>query len=265
MEEGAMPGGDTKLRRERHGPVMVLTLDNERALNALTPAIVEALDAAAEAIECDDTVRAMVLTGAGSRAFCAGADIKEWGKLDQFAFARRWIRTGHRVFDRLARLPVPTVAALNGHAFGGGLELAACCDIRIAVKPALLALPETSIGITAGWSGMQRLARQMPAGIVREMALFGARLTAERAFQVGLLSDIVEEDVLANAIERAERAAALAPRAVEIAKLVLSAEAGEGREAAIDAMASGFVASTRDRVEGVASFVEKRRPKFEGR
>ena len=254
-----------RLQRETRGPIVVLTLDNERALNALTPEVVSELDHAAEAIERDEAIRAVILTGAGTRAFCAGADIKAWGALDQFAFARDWIRTGHRVFDRIARLPVPTIAALNGHAFGGGLELAACCDVRIAVGSAQLALPETSLGITPGWSGMQRVARQMPAGLVREMALFGTRLTAERAFQIGFLAEVVETDVLRRAIALAERAAALAPRAVEIAKLVLSAEAGEGREAAIDAIASGFAASTRDRAEGVASFKEKRAPKFEGR
>ena len=260
-----MTASGARLQQELRGAVMVLTLDNEQKLNALTPEVVAELDRAAEAIERDDRVRAMVLTGTGTRAFCAGADIKAWGALDQFAFARTWIRTGHRVFDRIARLPVPTVAAINGHAFGGGLELAACCDVRIAVKSALLALPETSIGITPGWSGMQRVARQMPASVVREMALFGTRLSAERALQIGFLAEAVEADALSSAVALAERAATLAPRAVEIAKLVLSAEAGEGREAAIDAMASGFAASTRDRAEGVASFREKRPPKFEGR
>jgi enoyl-CoA hydratase len=253
------------LQQEMLGAVMVLTLDNERALNALTPGIMQALDDAAASIERTAEVRAVVLTGTGNRAFSAGADIKAWGDLDQFAFARDWIRNGHRVFDRIARLPVPTVAALNGHAFGGGLELAACCDIRIAVRPALLALPEASIGITPGWSGTQRVARQLPAAVVRDMALFGARISAERAYQLGFLTEVVEGDVLTRAVELAERTVALAPRAVEIVKLMLGVESGEGREAAIDAMASGFAASTRDRAEGVASFREKRPPKFEGR
>ena len=256
---------EATVRSETTDGVLVLTLSNERKLNALTPAMLDDLDAAAAAVEADRTVRAVVLTGSGSRAFSAGADIKAWGGLDAFAFARQWIRLGHRVFDRLARLPVPTIAALNGHAFGGGLELAACTDVRLAVAGAEFALPEGAIGVTPGWSGVQRLARLMPQGLVREMALTGARLSAARACEVGFLSEVVEADVLGRAIAIARRAAGLAPRAVEITKLVLNAEIGEGREQALDALAGGLAATTLDRAEGVKSFAERRPPKFEGR
>lgn len=257
--------GEANVRSEIRGDVMVLTLDNERKLNALTPKMMDDLERAADAAEGNSAVRALVLTGSGTRAFCAGADITAWGELDPFVFARRWIRGGHRVFDRLARLAIPTIGALNGHAFGGGLELAACCDIRIAVQAAELALPETSIGIAPGWSGVQRLARLMPQGLIREMALTGGRIPASRAREAGFLNEVVAADALARAMEIAQRAARLAPRAVEIAKLVLNAEIGEGREAALDALAGGLAATTEDKAEGVRSFAEKRPPKFQGR
>ena len=257
--------GEPTVRSERQDGILVLTLANERKLNALTPEMLDALDRAAAAVEADPSARAVVLTGDGTRAFSAGADIKAWGGLDAFAFSRQWIRSGRRVLDRLARLPVPTIAALNGHAFGGGLELAAATDVRIAVAGAELALPEGSIGVTPGWSGVQRLARLMPLGLVREMALTGARLTAVRACEVGFLSEVVEADVLGRAIAIATRAAGLAPRALEITKLVLNAEIGEGREQALDALAGGLAATTEDKAEGVRSFAERRKPTFEGR
>ena len=203
-------------------------------------------------------------TGRGERAFGAGADINAGGDLDACEFARGWVLGGHRVFDRIARSAKPVIAAVNGHALGGGLELAAASDLRISVRSATFGLPEAAIGVVPGWSGTQRLARQLPVALVKEMALLGRRLSAERAHEVGFVNEIVECDARARAIEVAGALSGLAPRSVEIAKYMINAGQDEGREAMIDALASGFAASTRDRAEGVAGFRAKRKPEFRG-
>jgi enoyl-CoA hydratase len=255
-----MPGN---VGRARRGDILIATLDNSKRLNALDRPMLEDLTRLAEEIERDRTIRAVVLCGAGGRAFCAGADISDWSALDAVDFARQWIGGGHQLFDRLARLPAPLIAAIEGAAFGGGLELAAICDVRVASKGAVFGLPEASIGVTPGWSGVQRLARLLPEPLVREMALTGARLSAERLFAVGFVNEI-DDDPMGRAIAIAERVGALAPRAVETAKWVLGAAAGEGREQAIDQLAAGLVARTRDMHEGTQSFRQKRGPKFTG-
>ncbi len=258
-----MMDGIGALRIERQGRVALLILDNQSKGNAISQEMLVDLGKATTDIESDRSVRAAILTGAGARAFCTGADISAWSGMDAVEFARHWIRAGHSQFDRLARLSVPLIAAINGAAFGGGLELAALCDVRVAAPDAIFALPEAAIGVTPGWSGTQRLGRLLPQGLVREMALTGGRLNAERLREVGFINEIASNP-LTRALEIAERAAALAPRAVETTRLVLNAAIGEGREAAIDALAGGLVASTADKAEGVASFREKRKPDFRG-
>lgn len=247
----------------RSGKTSVWTLDNAGKGNALDFAMLDELSIAAAEIEQDSNIRAVIIVGAGKKAFCTGADIAAWGNLDAVDFARRWIGAGHHLFDRLARLPVPLIAAMNGPAFGGGLELAAVCDLRIASASATFALPEASLGVTPGWSGAQRLARLLPQALLREMALTGGRLSAERLYAVGFLNELSDEP-LERAIEIADRVATLAPRAVETTRLVLNAALGEAREAAIDALAGALVCRTQDKAEGVASFGEKRQPKFSG-
>jgi len=252
------------VRIERRATTLLCILDNLRKRNSLNGAMLEGLAAAAAQVERDREVRAVVIAGEGGDAFCSGADISEWGALDPVEFGRDWVGGGHALFDRLARLPVPVIGAINGSAFGGGLELAALCDVRIASKGALFALPEASIGVTPGWSGAQRLGRLLPQALLREMALTGGQLTAERLWSVGFLNEISDAPVV-RALEIAARVAGLAPRAVETTRLVLNAAIGEGREQAIDRLAGGLVAATSDKQEGVASFREKRRPTFTGK
>ncbi len=246
------------------GLVAEIRIDNPSKLNALTLDALAALAAHCDAIERDPEVRAVVLTAEGERAFCAGADITAWAELSPQDFARHWIRGGHRVFDRLARLAVPTVAAISGHAFGGGLELAACCDIRTMAPSATLALPETGVGIVPGWSGTQRLARLLPEPVLKEMALFGRRLSAERAREVGFVAEIAE-DARAAALDVAARVCAGSPRSTEVAKAMIHAAVGEDRAASVEALGGGLTAATEDKVEGVAAFRAKRAPDFSGR
>jgi len=216
-----------------------------------------------EAIESNPDLRAVILTGEGDRAFCSGADINAWGGLSPADFARTWVRGGHRIFDRLARLSKPTIAALNGHAFGGGLELAAACDIRVIAPKATIALPEAGVGIVPGWSGSQRLVRLMPEGMVKEMALFGRRIGADRLLQCGFVAE-VSDDPRTTAQAIAEKATTLSPRATEITKAMIHAGRGEDQAALIEALGSAAIAASEDRAEGVAAFQEKRKADFPG-
>jgi enoyl-CoA hydratase/carnithine racemase len=243
--------------------VAEIRLDNPAKMNALDVAMIRRIAEHCEAIEADAGILAVILTSEGDRAFCTGADIKAWGDIPAGDFARHWVREGHRVFDRLARLAKPTIAALQGPAFGGGLELAATCDIRILAAGASIALPEAGVGIVPGWSGTQRLLRLLPEPVVKEMALFGRRLPAERALALGFAAEIAQ-DPRARAREIAEGLAALSPRSVEVAKWMIHAAVDEDRAATVEALGAGMVGAFDDRAEGVAAFREKRKPVFPG-
>ncbi len=244
--------------------IATVTLDNPAKLNALTPDMLSEIARLCDVIEADNSILAVILAASGARAFCAGADINAWSDIPPGEFARHWVRGGHRVVDRLARLSKPTIAAINGHAFGGGLELAAACDIRVMAPTATLALPEAAVGIVPGWSGTQRLARLLPEAVLKEMVLFGRRLSAERAHQLGFVAEIAE-DVLSAAHAIAAKLDATSPAATEIAKYMVHAAVGEDSSAMIEALGSGMIGATADRAEGVAAFKSKRQPKFEGK
>lgn len=240
-----------------------LHLDNPGKLNAFTPEMLKSLEAHCGTLDADASVRVVLLTSEGDRAFCAGADIKAWAPLSPADFARHWVREGHRVFDRLARLSKPTIAVLQAHAFGGGLELATACDIRVMAPDATLALPEAQIGIVPGWSGTQRLLRLLPEPVVKEMALFGRRLTATRARELGFVAEISEVP-LDWAMTLADAMKAGSPRAVEVAKYQIHAGVGEDAAAMIEALGGGMIGASADKAEGVAAFAEKRKPDFPG-
>lgn len=248
----------------RHGQIAELRLDHPEKMNALTLTMLDQLAGHLETIERDQDVAAVMMTAEGERAFCTGADINDWGTLGPAEFARHWVRDGHRLFDRLARLSKPTIAVLQGHAFGGGLELAAACDIRVMAPKAALALPEAGVGIVPGWSGTQRLLRLLPEPMVKEMALFGNRIKAERALACGFVAT-VEDDARAAADNLLTRAVTLSPRAVEVSKSMIHAAQGEDRAAMVEALGSAAIAATDDRAEGVAAFREKRPPEFSGK
>src|ERR671918_1886700 len=209
---------DPRILAERDGTIVTLTLNRPDKLNAIDGAMLDALDEVLGEIEGDREVRAVILTGAG-RAFSAGADIKEWTALTPLEFGRRWGLRGHALFDRLAALPPPVIAAIDGIAFGGGLELALCADVRIASEHARLGLPEVTIAALPGWGGTQRLPRLIGPGRAKHMILTGQPIEVARAEAWGLVSEVLEADaLLARARELAAQIAANAPLAVQAAK-----------------------------------------------
>jgi enoyl-CoA hydratase/carnithine racemase len=228
--------------------------------------MLDELEHVARQLEADSTVRVVVLTAAGDKAFCVGADINEWAALAPLDMWRHWVRRGHQVFDQWARLRQPVIAAINGHAFGGGLELAITADIRIAAKEAQFALPEASIATCPGWSGTQRLVQLIGASRVKYLALSGQRLTASDAVVQGLVHEVVPAgSLLSRARALAAEMSTRAPVSLQLTKQLVNAASGEDRAATLEGIAGALAASTQDAAEGVRSFREKRPPNYTGR
>lgn len=257
---------DGRIVFARDGAIARITLDRPAKLNALTPAMLAALRETVDRIERDDGIRAVVLSATGDRAFCVGADIDAWADADPLGMWRHWVRDGHAVFDRVARLRQPLIAAIEGLALGGGLELAATADLRIAGADAAFGLPEADLGTVPGWSGTQRLVRDIGPAPVKLMALAGEGLDALAAERAGVVHRVVPAGTaLDAALEMATRIAARGPVAVQLTKQLINAAGGEDTAATLEALASGVAAGTQDIREGVASFREKRPPAFSNR
>lgn len=255
---------ENRIRLSVEGSVATITLSRADKLNALDLDMLSELSVVLDRVEADSAVRVVILTGEG-KAFSAGGDIAAWGGMQAEEFGHHWVRYGHRIFDRLATLRMPVIAAMNGHALGGGLELAGAADIRIVERQAKIGLPETSLGMVPGWSGTQRLVRRFGAQIVRRMVVGGEMFTAEEARLHGLVDHVVDTgEALKAAKDYAARIAARGPAAVEISKLMLSIASGEDNGAAVEALGSILVAKTGDLKEGVSAFKEKRAAEFKG-
>jgi enoyl-CoA hydratase/carnithine racemase len=246
--------------------IAFITLNRPAAANALSRALVAGVEQALVEIGRDATLRAVVLTGAGDKAFCAGADLKERRamSLDE---TRAFLRDLNRAADLLAASPRPAIAAINGAALGGGLELALACDIRLAAEGAEMGLPEVRLGILPGAGGTQRLARAVGVAAAKELILTGRRIGAARARELGLVSEVVPAAELAAAAARVgAEIAASGPLAVAQAKRAI--DDGFGRALAdglgIEQAAYEVVLVSEDRNEGLRAFAEKRPPSFKG-
>ena len=251
--------------RERQGAVEVLTLNRPEKRNALNTALREALIGALDEIAADPGVRVVVLTGAGDRAFVAGADVTEFADRDVAAQAATM--QGRRVYDVVAALERPVVAAINGVCLGGGLELALACDIRIASSAARFGQPEVNLGLIPGGGATQRLPRVIGEGAALRLILTGDPIDAVEALRIGLVEEVTEPgDCLARAIAVAERISLNSPVAVAAARRATRAALGLPLTAGLDLERAAFLAcfGAADRTEGIAAFLEKRPPRFPG-
>lgn len=256
---------DPRIALQIADQIACLTLCRVGQHNALDAAMVDALHAACRAIERSDA-RVAILTGEGAKSFCAGGDIEAWSGLTPEAFSRHWLRNGHDAFDALARLNVPLIAVLNGHALGGGLELAACADLRIAEAHVKIGLPEPGLGIIPGWSGTQRATRRFGAGLVRRMALFGEVFTADAALQLGLVNRVVATgEGMAAARLAADGVIKRAPRATELTKMLINMAEGEESERVVESLAGAVAAASSELAEGLAAYRQKRPADFQKR
>ena len=247
--------------------VATITLNRPDRLNTLSPQMLDELERALGSLERDDDVRCVIVTGSGDRAFSAGADLTAFSDIGKAFKVWRFSRRAEEVMNRLANFPKPTIASLNGYAFGGGLELALACDFRIAAKRAKVGQTEINLGLVPGAGGSQRLIRILGEAKAKELVMLGARLTADEAVGMGLLTKVVENEALeAEARALAERLAKGPPVAMQLVKLLLNRGGGMDIDAAteFEALAFGLVTSSEDIYEGLQAFMEKREPKFKG-
>ena len=241
--------------------IATLTLDRPTKLNAIGPNMLADLERVLAEIDGDPAVRVVIVTGSGDRAFSVGADVNAWSALEPLDMWRGWVRDGHRVLQRLANLRQPTIAAINGYAFGGGLELALAADIRIAADSATFALPETKIGTLPGWAGTKRLPEAIGVARSKQMIFSGGRIDAMTAERWGLVNEAVAPGALMDRCRAlALEIATNAPISVQLAKAVIN-----GDETTPEALAGALAAGTEDGREGITAFREKRPPRFTGR
>lgn len=255
-----------RIRFEIDEHIATLTLDRPDKLNALDPAMLEAIVDHLRELDRSTDARVLIVTGAGDRSFCVGADIGVWSELEPLDMWRRWVREGSAIFDRLARLRIPTIAAISGYAFGGGLELALACDLRIAADTAQLSAPEVKIGTVPGWGGTYRLAELVGPARAKELIFTGKRIPAETADRWGLINEVTPvAELMSRARELATEIAAAAPISVQLAKTAIDGAAGAGAGVSLEALAGALAATTEDGQEGISAFREKRSPTFEER
>ncbi len=251
----------TNILLEKKGLYAVATINRPKALNALNSEVLSDLDELVQTVSADADIRALVITGSGEKAFVAGADIGEMSTLtpeEGEAFGKH----GNDVFRKLETLPLPTIAAVNGFALGGGCELSMSCDIRICADTAVFGQPEAGLGITPGFGGTQRLARLVGPGMAKQLIYTAKNIKADEAYRIGLVNAVYPLDELMPAAEKmAETIAKNAPIAVRACKKAIN----EGLEVAMDDAVVieeklfGSCFKTADQIEGMSAFLEKRK------
>jgi enoyl-CoA hydratase len=249
------------------GDLAIVTVDRQEKLNALNAEVFSELDIAFDSLRYDDQVRGVIVTGAGEKAFVAGADIGELAKMDALSGVDT-SRTGQGVFRAIERFPKPVLAAVGGYALGGGCELALACHMRVASENARFGLPEVGLGIIPGYGGTVRLARVVGLGRAVEMALTGEMVDAEAALSMGLVTHIVpREELLDQAKALLRKVTKNGPLAVRMVleSIYRGLDTTFAEAAGVESTLFGLLASTEDVKEGMTAFLEKRKPEFKGR
>ena len=252
---------------EKEGKIAIVSINRPKALNALNSETLRDIDAAFECVENDDEVLAVILTGAGEKAFVAGADIKEMKDLTTMQ-GRKFGILGNKIFRRIETMDKPVIAAINGFALGGGCELAMACDMRLASSRAKFGQPEVGLGITPGFGGTQRLPRLVGMGIAKELIFSGRIFGAEEACRIGLVNRVVEpENLMTEAKALASAIIANAPIAVKLCKAAINRGMQCDIETALmyEAEAFGECFATEDQTEGMTAYIEKREKSFKNR
>jgi len=252
---------------EKSEAIATITLNRPEALNAFSKEVVDEVLQALEDIRNDENVRVVILTGAGEKAFSAGADIKAMKGMNALK-ARELSLMGEKICNALENLERPVIAAINGYALGGGLEVAMACDIRIASENARMGQTEINIGLIPGWGGTQRLTRLIGRTKAKELVFTGKMIDAKTAEQLGIVNMVVPADKFKETVRQfATELASKAPVAIKVAKALINKGADISLDAAIALEREGFgvVASTEDLQEGVSAFTEKRKPTFKGK
>lgn len=244
------------------GHTATILIDRASKLNALTLGLLEDLATAVREVAAS-SARLVIVRTAGQKVFCVGADINHFAGLSAAGMWRDWIATGHRAFDALAGLRQPSIAVIDGLAFGGGLELALACDFRVIAAEARIALPETGLGTVPGWGGTERATELAGRARAKELVLARRQLSGEEALGWGLATAVEPRDSLEDAVDRLSAdLLAGAPLAVQLGKQLIDAAADGAPSRVLEALAGGLVAATADLAEGVAAFREKRAAQF---
>lgn len=251
---------------EKEGHVAYITMNNPDALNALPPESWVELGELWKKIKKDDDIWVSVVTGIGDRAFCTGTDLKKTAKMAEESFVSTYF--DYEGFLSPMKMWKPIIAAVNGYALGGGLEMALTCDLRIASSKASFGLTEVRVGSLAGLGGIQRLIRSIPKAVAMKMLLTGERINAQEALRIGLISDVVEpQDLMSTAKKIANTIAGNAPLSVRAAKqaAVIGSDLPVEQGIQLDYMLWGILRDTEDRLEGRKAFAEKRPPQYKGK
>ncbi len=252
---------------EKKDTIGILTINRPEKMNALSNQLTSELKSVLEEIEQDDKLRVLIIIGAGDKAFVAGADIKELVVRDA-KMGWRVSKERQDLFSRIENLAVPAIAAVNGFALGGGLELALACSIRICSEQAQFGAPEVKLGIIPGDGGTQRLPRLIGQGRAMEMILTGDFIDAQEAFRIGLANKVVpHEELMEKTLELANKIASRPPLAVQFAKEAVNHSSGGGMESgyALESFLHALSCTTEDKKEGVSAFLEKRKGQFKGK
>ena len=257
----------TNLILEQNDAIAVLTINRPKALNALNADTLTELSTVLDELGRDSSVKVVILTGSGEKAFVAGADISQMKELNALE-GRRFGQLGQATFRKLELMPQPVIAAINGFALGGGCELAMACDLRLASENAKFGQPEVTLGLTAGFGGTQRLPRLLGTGLASELLFTGDLIDAQEAYRIGLVNHVYPlETLMEEALKLANRIAGRAPAAVQLSKSAIQRGMNMDLDSAQAYEAEVFVLtfSTNDQKEGCTAFLERRKPIFEGR